>query len=60
MHHVKIHAPYSLDFQNPFLHLWYPGHDESFQEYPVSSWDDYGPVFELDINRNYFCFKFWR
>lgn len=58
MHHVTIHAPYSLNFQNPFLHLWYPGHSESFQEYPVSSWDDYGPVFELDINRNYFCFKY--
>ena len=58
MHLVKIHAPYSLDMKDPFLHLWYPGHDESFQDYPVSSWDDYGAVFTLQLNRNYFCFRF--
>jgi 1,4-alpha-glucan branching enzyme len=58
MHRVKIHAPYSLNFKNPFLHLWYPGHNEAYQDYPVTDWDDYGAVFEFKQIRNYFCFKF--
>ena len=58
MYQVKIHAPKSLNFANPFLHLWYPGYNEAFQDYFTSEWDDYGPVFTLNLKRNYFCFKF--
>ena len=58
MHSVKIHAPKNLNFTNPFLHLWYPGYNEAFQDFEVSGWNDYGPSFHLNLKRNYFCFKY--
>lgn len=58
MYHVKVHAPQNLGFTSPFLHLWYPGHNEAFHDFEVKGSDDYGPYFELTLRRNYFCFKY--
>lgn len=60
MHQVKIHAPQELGFANPVLRLWFPDRDRagSFFEIHPSGWDDYGPVFTLNLKRNYFCFKY--
>lgn len=58
MHNVKIHAPQELNFDNPILHLWYPDMDLSPKEFHPESRDDFGPVFNLSLRRNYFCFKF--
>ena len=58
MHTVKIHAPAELNFADPILHLWYPDLNLSPKEFEPEGTDDFGPVFNLSLKRNFFCFKF--
>lgn len=58
MHQVKIHAPKDLQFSNPVLRLWYPDREGIIREFHPEGWDDYGPIFILNLKRNYFCFKY--
>lgn len=58
MHQVKVHAPQELGFANPVLLFWFPQQDGAVHEVYPSGWDDYGPVFQITLRRNYFCFCF--
>ncbi|HHU82807.1 MAG TPA: 1,4-alpha-glucan branching protein, partial [Firmicutes bacterium] len=58
MHQVKVHAPQELGFTNPVLLFWFPQQEGAVHEVYPSGWDDYGPVFQFTLRRNYFCFSF--
>jgi len=54
---VKIHYANTQAFSNPCLWIWYDGSTIQHDITAISS-DDYGPIFEADVLRSNFHFKF--
>ncbi len=56
--HVSIHYDNSAGFTDPYLWVWYTGAVAVADGLKATGTDGFGPVFEVDLKRSDFSFKF--
>jgi hypothetical protein len=55
--HVSIHYDNSAGFSDPYLYVWYAG-AAAADDFKATGTDGFGAVFEVEVKRSDFSFKF--